>query len=154
MIIRKYSEQDSKKLLDLFCATIKEVSIQDYTLEQVSIWGSRKRVEAHWDKSFDNKMVWIAEEQDEILGFCELTNDGYIDRFYCASGSIGKGIGKKLYQTLELAARDKGILKLSVAASITARTFFLGVGFEVLQEQTVFIDNISFNNFLMEKNLN
>lgn len=154
MIIRKYSEQDSKKLLDLFCSTIKEINSHDYSLEQVSIWGSRSRVEEQWDKSFENKMVWVAEEGKEILGFCELTSNGYIDRFYCAAGAIGKGIGKKLYQTLELAARNNGILKLSVAASITAKPFFLNLGFEIINEQTVYIDDVAFINFVMKKDIN
>lgn len=154
MIIRQYSKQDNEKLLNLFCTTIKEVNIQDYTFEQVSIWGSQKRVEAGWQKSFENKMVWVAEEEKEILGFCELTDNGYIDRFYCAAKTIGKGVGTRLYQALELAARDKEILELSVAASITAKPFFLKLGFKVIHEQTVYLEDVAFTNFVMKKDIN
>ena len=153
MMIRTFSPYDCSGLLHLFCTTIKKINSSDYSAEQISIWASRERLQDKWEKSFEGKMVWVAEDGDQLLGFCELTNEGYIDRFYCSADFIGKGIGRKLYQTLELAAQEKGVDELTVAASITAKPFFLSLGFELVQEQTVYLNEVPFTNFKMRKKI-
>lgn len=43
--------------------------------------------------------------------------------------------------------------KLTVAASITARPFFESQGYKVVQQNQVFIKDVPFVNFLMEKSI-
>ncbi|MFC4710872.1 hypothetical protein ACWOEJ_05925 [Enterococcus eurekensis] len=43
--------------------------------------------------------------------------------------------------------------KLTVAASITARPFFESQGYQVVQQNQVFIKDVPFVNFLMEKSI-
>lgn len=153
MKIRPFKNSDQEALLELFCTTIKEVNSKDYSEKQISLWGSKERLEKNWSDSFKNKNVWVAENDKELLGFCELTAEGYIDRFYCSSSAVGKGVGKQLYEELEKHARIKSISRLTVAASITAKDFFRKLGFNVVREQTVFIQDTPFINFYMEKDL-
>lgn len=153
MIIRHLKKEDKDELLDLFCTTINTVNLGDYTQEQVSMWGSRTRHEPVWNKSFDNKEVFVCEVDGSLLGFCELQEDGYIDRFFVASESVGKGVGKKLFSALETSAKEQDIKELYANASITAKPFFEKLGFIVQNKQTVYIEEIQYTNYRVVKTL-
>src|SRR5690554_6185582 len=94
-------EKDKEQLLELFCSTINTVNLGDYSKEQVEVWGSRERVQGQWDSSFEGKKIFVCDENDKYLGFCELDDGGYIDRFYVAYDSVGNGVGKLLYEALQ-----------------------------------------------------
>ncbi len=132
MNIRHMIDSDKEKLLDLFCRTIKTVNLGDYSEKQVKMWGSLERVMPNWNNSFEDKEVFVVEDLGKILGFCELENNGYIDRFYVAADSVGQGVGYKLFQALESSAKSKKIKMLFANASITAKPFFQKQGFSVV----------------------
>jgi len=106
-----------------------------------------------WNRSFENKYVFVYEDQSEILGFCELREDGYIDRFYTRADSIGQGVGTFLYMTLESKAKELRLSKLFVDASITAKPFFEKMNFSMIKEKNVSLSGVSFINYLMENQL-
>mgnify|MGYP000689170577 CR=1 FL=1 len=154
MKIRHILESDKVKLLELFCNTINTVNLGDYSEKQVKTWGSMERVKPNWDSSFKNKEVFVAQEADKLLGFCELESNGYIDRFYVAADSVGKGVGRNLFEALEISAKSREIEMLFSNASITAKPFFEKLGFSVVAEQKVFIKDIEYTNYRVEKILN
>ena len=127
--VRSLQEKDIDFLLDLFCNTINTINKSDYSPEQISVWGSRSRVERNWKKSFENKYVYVYEHRNIIKGFSELRDDGYIDRFYIDSQFIGCGVGRSLYEQLESKAYSLNIIKLFVDSSITAEPFFINMEF-------------------------
>lgn len=151
--IRTYSPSDALNLLSLFCQTIKNVNSRDYSLEQVNAWANFEERKNSWAQTFINKEVWVCEGPDQLAGFCELRNDGYIDRFYIDYKHIGQGVGRLLYDNLEGHARSIALKQLSVDASITARPFFKKMGFTNEEKQTVFIGKVAFTNFRMTKEI-
>lgn len=155
MIIRSYRPEDAQKLAILFFDTIRTINTKDYSAEQVEAWAPELASwdMQRWQDSFKNKFVFLAEQNDDIMGFAELENDGHIDRFYIHKDFIGKGVGKVLYQAIEEKALSLSIKKLFVEASITARPFFERMGFETVKEQTVERKQVKLNNFVMTKSL-
>lgn len=149
--IRDFRQTDSPALAKLFFDTIRNVNIADYTLEQVEAWAPENIDPVAWEKSFDNKFVFVAEDGSGIAGFGELEANGHIDRFYVARRCIGTGVGKRIYQELELKARDLDLTELFVEASVTAKNFFQGLGFKIEEEQTVQRRGVSFTNLKMRK---
>jgi GNAT superfamily N-acetyltransferase len=67
-------------------------------------------------------------------GFAELESDGHIDYFYCDHEYVRKGVGRKLYEAVEIEAKRLQLPRLHAAVSVTANPFFLRMGFEVLKE--------------------
>lgn len=151
--IRGYIFSDAPKLLDLFCQTIRVVNSRDYSADQINAWANLEERKAKWPETFKEKDVWVCDDQDEIAGFCELKNDGYIDRFYIAHNHIGRGVGQLLYKKLEAHAISLGLSQLFVDASITAKPFFSKMGFTNEKRQTVFIGEVAFTNFRMTKDI-
>lgn len=153
MNIRNLQVIDKSKLLDLYCETINTVNLKDYSESQVKMWGNRDRLRSSWDSSFEDKEVFVAEDKEKLLGFCELGNDGYIDRFYVEADSVGKGVDSKLFKVLETTAISKKIKMLYSNASITAKPFFVKLGFSVVAEQKVFIEDVEYINYRVEKQI-
>ncbi len=144
------SDEVLSRLNQLFQETILEVNIQDYAAAQVQAWASCANFR-DWQKLSANRFTFIAEEADEIIGFAELEANGHIDRFYCHKDHQRRGVGTRLYQTLETKAMELEIKKLYTEASITARAFFKSRGFAVIKEQQVLVGNQKLINFVMEK---
>lgn len=155
MKVRSFKQSDAKELLVLFFNTIRNVNISDYNQAQVIAWAPdlAEWDIASWERSFQNKFVFVSEENGELLGFGELENDGHIDRFYIHKDHIGQGVGLKLYENIELQAIALKLPKLFVEASITAKPFFQKRGFEIIKEQEVERRGVLLKNFVMHKEL-
>ena len=61
------------------------------------------------------------------------------------------GIGRKIYCAIEAKAYELGINRLYTEASITAKPFFLHMGFSIVREQQVERRGETFVNYAMEK---
>jgi putative acetyltransferase len=153
MNVREFRTEDSDSLADLFFQTVRQIDIRDYSPAQVEAWAPKSRDLAKWRKSFAGKMVFVSEENGKILGFGELESTGHIDRFYIDADHVGHGVGRAIYEKIEHEARSRNISRLFAEASITAKPFFERMGFFVLKEQTVNVQGVGMNNFVMEKSL-
>jgi len=153
MEVRKYINSDSIALAKLFYETIHTVNRFDYNQEQLNAWAPVKRDMHDWEKSFENKWVFVAQDELIVTGFGELEPDGHIDRFYTSKDYIAQGVGRKIFNQIESTAITHGISLLFVEASITARLFFEKMGFILIKEQVVRSRCVDFINYLMEKRL-
>lgn len=153
MIIREYKFSDTQAMMKLFYDTVHEINIQDYTIEQVNAWASKSMDYEVWHKRLQAKLPYIAEINGEIVGFGELEADGHIDCFYCHSKHQKEGIGSKLLSHIENIASLRGVKRLYIEASITAKPFFQSKGFSIVREQQVELRGVLFQNYVMEKYL-
>ncbi|MBE9049781.1 GNAT family N-acetyltransferase [Nostocales cyanobacterium LEGE 11386] len=153
MKVRRYEIGDTEAIMKLFSDTIHEVNIRDYTKAQIDAWTSINMDVEVWMNSLKSKLTYVAQEDDNILGFGELEANGHIDRFYCHKDFQGQGVGTKILEQIELTARDLKIQKLFVEASITAKPFFERKNFIVVKKQEVERKGQKLTNFVMEKML-
>ena len=153
MNIRRFKESDADHIARLFHDTVREVNCKDYSQEQVHAWAPRDLYFRNWAASCTNNYTYVAELGNVITGFAEFEFDGHIDCFYCHKDFQRKGIGRMLYQALENKARALGLSRLFVEASITARPFFLAMGFVQVKKQIVSTRGEQFTNYVMEKKL-
>ncbi len=151
MIIRRFREEDAPVIAELFHHTVHTVNIQDYFPQQIAAWAPENLQFRDWLGICAKRFTFVAEENDAILGFAELEKDGYIGCFYCHKDHQRKGIGSHLYKSVETQARQLDLSELIVEASITAKPFFLKMGFQVRQKQTVFRRGETFVNYRMIK---
>ncbi len=149
--IRHYKEEDAQKTWQLFHNTIRTVNRQHYSAEQVEAWAPDDYEFEKWQKTMDETRPFIAEIDDEIVGFADLQADGYIDYFFCHADHQGQGVGRALMEKILKTAADKQMPHLYSNVSITARPFYEKFGFGVAREQQLELQGVKLTNFRMEK---
>lgn len=151
--IRKYSESDAPALANIYYNTIHTVNTRDYTEEQVNAWAPSDSIKDYsgWRVKLAKIKPFVAEINDEIVGFAEFEPNGHIDCFYVHHEHQGKGVGTALMTAIFDEAEKQGITRIYAEVSVTAKPFFEAKGFAVVKEQTVIIRGVGLNNFVMEK---
>lgn len=153
MYIRDYKSGDCGETTELFYNTVHKINIRDYTPEQIKVWAPENRDLKKWDESFKDRKAIVAVEENQIAGFCDITDSGYLDHLYVHSDFQGQGIGKALCSEAEKYAAAHGNNEITVYASITAKPFFEKMGYSVIRENQVIRENVSLTNYLMMKKL-
>jgi putative acetyltransferase len=130
------------------------VNIDDYSLEQVTLWASAKEPLLNWQNKITTQYFLVAKINDQIVGFSSLAEaTGYVDVLYVHKDFQRRGIAKKLLQSLEARANLLQIAYLYTEASITAKPFFEKQGFFLQKEQDKIYKNLVFRNYIMGKHL-
>ena len=152
--IRLFQPEDEAQVAELFQQTVRKINIQHYSEEQVRAWSPDNIYFRNWAEVCSSKFTYIAEKNNQILGFAELNGDGYIDCFYVHHLYQRQQVGSKLYQAIEIKAQESNLIRLYTEASITAKPFFINCGFREIKQQQVVCRGQKITNFLMEKLLN
>jgi putative acetyltransferase len=153
MLIRDYNRSDAAAITRLFYETVRYVNLQDYSEQQVRAWAPAVPDPQIWHSRMSERYTLVAEENGQIIAFAELESDGHLDMFYCRKDAIRRGVGRSLYEAVELKAIGLGLERIFTDASITAHPFFEHLGFSILRKQTVTRGGIELSNFRMEKQL-
>lgn len=151
--VRQYAAGEEMALWQIFFDTVRQVNSRDYSLAQVQAWASENVDEEAWCRRIarNNPFVCVANEQ--VVGFADLQDDGYIDQFFVHCTWQGRGVGTKLYQAIETRAGHLRLPELSSNVSITARPFFHRRGFTLVASQEVRLGSVVLQNFRMRKTL-
>ena len=151
MEIRKYSSQDLPSIALLFRDSIMNVAAMDYSLPQAEVWAAAWEDLLCRDEWFRSMYTLVAESEGQIVGYGNISSDGYLDHLYVDSKHQRQGIAGTICRKLERHCLDAGIYRISVDASITARPFFEHRGYNVLREQHVSRRGQTLINYHMEK---
>lgn len=146
--LREYITSDCEKLAELFYQTVHSVNSKDYTKEQLDVWATGTVDLKEWDKSFLKHYTIVAIENNEIVGFGDMDESGYMDRLFVHREHQREGIASAICDKLEQAV---SVRKIITHSSITARPFFEHRSYRVIQEQIVIRNGIALTNFIMEK---
>lgn len=153
MLIRRHRRTDIPLIARLYHDTVRHVNARDDSARQIAAWSPRVYADSFRQKRFRHYTVYVAEEDGHVLGFAELGSDGHIDCFYVHHRRQGQGIGRQLMKRIQATARRRHVPRLFADVSITARPFFLRLGFTVTRRQQKLYRNCRFTQFLMEKRL-
>lgn len=153
MSIKTYEKKYCQQLYKLFFDTVHTVNQKDYDAAQLDSWATLSPDLNKWCQPLQDSFSLIYFEKENILGFGNITETGYLDRLYVHKDHIGKGIGNKLVEQLEAYAKDLGLKEIVTHASITARPFFEKRGYQLIKEQTVARNNQHLTNYIMIKQL-
>ncbi|RTE10569.1 GNAT family N-acetyltransferase [Paenibacillus whitsoniae] len=156
MEIRKFQVSDIREIVMLFYETVHSVNKKDYTQEQIEAWASKEDKEQRlesWRSSMSTNITLVALIDGIIVGFSDMTHEGYLDRLFVHKDYQRQGIASSLVRALESEARRLGITQLYTHASITAKSFFEHHGFQLVESQCVERKGIPLVNFKMIKDL-
>ncbi len=150
---RKGQIDDLSELQQLFAETVSNICKSDYNNKQIEAWISSIENKQRWHDILTKQFVLVALDKDKITGFCTLDDGNYIDLLYVHKDYQRQGVARKLYDNIEKEAKKQNQTKLTADASITAKSFFEGLGFKMLKEQTVKIKDVELTNFKMIKDI-
>lgn len=153
IVLRPIQSSDLEGIVALFKETVHHVNAKDYTPEQLLVWAPHHIHHSHerW-RSLLHNIAYLAEIDDVIVGFADLTTEGYLDRLFVHKNYQRQGIASQLVKKLESFLFERGVKKITTEASITAKPFFEGMGYLVVQEQNKpRPGGVTLTNFLMEK---
>lgn len=149
--IRPYVASDWQQVRQLFYDTVYAINARDYSPEQLEAIAPLNDEKKRMQASLETTYTLIAEKNNVVIGFANITNDGYIDHLYVHKDHQGQGVGSQLLKALEHKAQELGLQRLYTHASITARPFFEHAGYQVIEEQQIERNGIFLTNFVMEK---
>lgn len=155
VLLRKITSDDLKQVVALFKDTVHCVSAKDYTMEQLLVWAPDhiNFSDERWQSLLTN-FAYLAEINGVIVGFADITMEGYLDRLFVHKDYQRKGIASLLVKKLESKIFELGLNKITTEASITAKPFFEQMGYYVVTEQNKpRAGGVTLTNFAMEKRL-
>lgn len=152
MLIRELKETDILECIVLFQNTIHVVNAKDYSPRQLDAMAPKIKPEItpRWRTLLEN-ISYVAESDNQIVGFGDLTSQGYLDRLYVHKDFQGQGIAAAIVQKLEERAHELNLKEITTAASITSKPFFEKSGFIAMKKQQVEIYGVKLTNFVMRK---
>ena len=129
--IRRAREKDAEAVGRVHRNAIRGLARGHYTDEQIEAW-SGPRPQAHFGDVIRGKEFYVAEEGGEVVGFGSLNvGAGEVDAVYVAPAAAGRGVGMKLLRAVEGRAREAGLKRLRVEASLNAVGFYERAGYEL-----------------------
>ncbi|MCM0623785.1 GNAT family N-acetyltransferase [Lysinibacillus sp. OL1_EC] len=149
-----YHDDDLEEILQLFYETVHSVNAKDYSQAQLEAWAPlaiQPVKVATWQKTLRHNKTYVARKHHQIVGFGDMTMEGYLDRLYVHKDFQGQGIASAIVDLLEADAKKLGLTHIYTDASLTARPFFERKGYQIMQTQTVERQGISLTNVSMVK---
>jgi putative acetyltransferase len=153
LLIRRAVESDIKSLRKLFRDTVLAIDLNFYSVSQLQAWASVWENEERWRQKFKQQHFFVAEEGDHKVGFCSFSDDGYLDLIYVHCDYQRRGIASALLENTEAWSKQNLINLLNTESSKSAYAFFVRHGFTMVKSQTVEIDGVFMDNFIMQKKL-
>lgn len=101
MTLRPYHPSDLEQIVQLFHDTVHAVCIRDYTEEQLKAWAPGQIDREAWDASLSAYNTLVAVEGEQIVGFADMDEKGYLDRLYVHKDFQRRGIATALCDRLE-----------------------------------------------------
>ena len=129
MKIRSAMLSDKDKIASTHIASIETLCAGHYSAHDISGWIQVISPDIY-DNAILEKIMIVAEEDDEILGLAILNIAGQeIGAVYVHPQAAGMGIGKNLLTELERKASENALSRLSLNSTTNASGFYRKYGY-------------------------
>ncbi len=133
MNIRQMQESDGQAIYELHIASIKQFCSPFYTPDAIQAWIDLKSPNDY--KTNQDNIILVAQSDDEVVGFAHVRlSQKAIKGLYIKPGFEGKGFGKALLREIEKMARESGVEKLELNATLNAVGFYEAMGYRKIED--------------------
>jgi putative acetyltransferase len=153
LALRPFLPEDTPLLREIFRDSIEELTADDYTGAQQEAWASVADDAAAFGKKLAGQLTLVATMEGSPVGFASLEGKDKIDMLYVHPATTGEGVGAMLVDALERLAGSRGVAKLVVDASDSARGFFEKRGYVAQQRNTLSVGDEWLANTTLHKQL-
>lgn len=148
--LRRYRRGDAAALAEVFEAAVRGTACRDYTPAQIDAWAASAPSIAGREEWFSRLYTVVAEQDGCPVAYGNIDDTGYLDHLFVHPKAAGQGIASGICARLEGWAAGRGIPRLTVHASRTAKPFFETRGWRVTAAQQVPLRGQVLENFAME----
>ena len=134
MTVRRFLPKDSKEVSDLIIKTLREVSIKDYSAEYIENLIQRMQPKDILNRA-EQTHFYVVCADDRIVGcgavgpFWGRTDESSFFTVFVLPDHQGRGIGRKIIETLEKDEYYLRAKRIEIPASITAVPFYIKMGY-------------------------
>jgi putative acetyltransferase len=153
LALRPFLPADAPLLVEIFRASIEELTAEDYNEAQRGVWAAAADDEAAFAARLAQGLTLVATLGGSVVGFVALKGTERLDLLYVHPAVAGQGIGAMLCDAVERLAGGRGTPKLTADASDTARGFFEHRGYVAQRRNTVLLGDEWLATTTMEKPL-
>ena len=146
--LRRYEPADLPEIVELFRETVYAANAADYGKAQLDAWAGGDIDLSGWNESLKEHASFVALCGGRIVGFGDMSLQGYLDRLYVAKDCLRRGVGSLLCGRLEASVCAE---RFYTHSSITARPFFEKRNYKLVKIRKFERRGAAFVNYLMEK---
>jgi GNAT superfamily N-acetyltransferase len=127
LTIRKASSGDVLDAWDIRKASVLAACAKYYPEASLSAWVAGSPTDK-W-ASVVERNFYVAVDEGLVVGTGMLTvANGQVDAIFVRPSHMGRGIGRKMLQSLEALARDHGLVSMRLDATLNAAPFYRSCG--------------------------
>ena len=151
--LRPFLKEDVEQLAEIMCASIEELTQEDYDEDQRLAWISVLEDGDAFIKRLSEQLTILAIVEGEPVGFGSLRGKDELDLLYVHPDVVRNGVGSMLVDALEKLAGARGATAMLTNSSETARPFFEKRGYLAQSRNTTNIGDEWLVNIAMRKEL-
>lgn len=151
--LRPFLKEDVEQLAEIMCASIEELTQEDYDEDQRLAWISVLEDGDAFVKRLSEQLTILAIVEGEPVGFASLRGKDELDLLYVHPDVVRNGVGSMLVDALEKLAGARGATAMLTNSSETARPFFEKRGYLAQSRNTTNIGDEWLVNIAMRKEL-
>ena len=154
MRIERFQASQADVVSHIVRRNLTEINSRDYTQDRIDAlvaYFSPEKIE----ENSRSQCTFVAIQDDQVVGTASLDNFGSAESpdYYAVTVFVlpelhGQGVGTRLMQAVESEARRLGAEGVTVRAAITAKDFYLNLGYSFRGGVEELDDN---RNYIMEK---
>jgi GNAT superfamily N-acetyltransferase len=150
--INTLEEKDIPEMMILYCSTLSNVNIRDYTHEEIEDWVSCGYKTERWKELMSHNQYFGAFDKNNcLIGFSSMNKDGYLHSMFVHKDYQCKGVATQLLSEVEKMAKKWGVKEIISEVSFTARSFFEKHGYKIDRIQKRKANKLELTNFVMRK---
>ena len=142
MLIRKFAEADAKEVSDLIIRTLMISNTKDYPAEMMAELTRRMQPEDILERA-RRTHFYVAEENNVRVGcgaigpYWDKTDESSLFTIFVLPEYQGRGIGRRIVETLEKDEYALRAKRIEIPASITGLEFYKKLGYDYKDNVTV-----------------
>ncbi len=151
--VRPFRAEDAERLATIFFAAVRAVSRKDYSEEQLRAWAPEPPDPVRFiERAAGGRILLVGVDvADQPQAYGDLEPDGHIDHLYRHPDTSRSRAASLVYEGIERAARQRGLVRIYVEASEPAKRFLLSRGFVLVKRRDFEIRGMPIHNYAMEK---
>ncbi|WP_414471633.1 N-acetyltransferase family protein [Microvirga sp. M2] len=150
--LRPFLPADLPVLVEVFQASIEELTGEDYSEAQQEAWMLQAE-EEDFAGTLAKDLTLVATVEGSPVGFIALKDNELIELFHVHPAVAGQGVGTMLYDAVERLATARGAARLVAEVSDNALPFFQKQGFQPQRRNTLSLGDEWLGTTTMEKRL-
>lgn len=147
----KYYNGEFEPIAHIFRDAVHEIAIKHYSQDQVNAWCPKEINYEWWKWRCELKRPFLYVDNDLVVGFIELDDNGHIDCHYVRPDYNRKGVGGVLLKHVINIADKLNKELLYVEASHIAKGLYLKNGFTEIRSNEVIRRGVKIENWILER---